>query len=216
MCFLPISAPGCQWVSPTCPASRAETPPDLQPGPASLSYPRSQGAAAHGPILGSPLRCSQVLQAGGFPAGKGLELLHQGLWLSFPGLTPLVLTPCMEPDPHLSLPPILRVPSTLLLLQLQGDSVSHLKCCRWVGWQSWGYRREHPVHPERGRAGRARSVSLGKSWPGPGSAGLRWGLVLRGVRAFGTAFVPGMLSHSEVAFWVSPLEGWGTPLSAWR
>lgn len=94
----PISAPGSEWVRP-CPAPRAHMPPAFQPGQALLSCPGLRGATARGPILGSPLRCFQVLQAGGFPAGKGLELLHQGMRLSSPLLTCLVLTPCPEQRP---------------------------------------------------------------------------------------------------------------------
>lgn len=179
----------------------------------------SHPVTAH--ILGFPLRYSQVLQAGGFPAGEGLELLHYGLWLSFLLLICLVLTPRPEQGPTPQPAP------------------HPAPCSSWSCWEAqfpiWNavdgwdgragctliLRREHPVHPETDRAGTAQVLS---PWEraGPGSAGLRWGLVLRGVRAFGTAFVPGMLSHSDtvavqrVAFWVSPLEGLGTLLSVWR
>lgn len=74
-----------------------------------VSRPGSQGAAAHGPLLGSLLRCSQVLPAGGFPAGEGLGLLHPGLRLLCPGLTCLALSPVR------SRVRTQRVPSALLL-----------------------------------------------------------------------------------------------------
>lgn len=54
------------------------------------------------------------------------ELLHYGLWLSFPLLICLVLTPCPRAGTHTRACP---TSSALLPLELLGGSVFHLECC---------------------------------------------------------------------------------------